>query len=44
MIGRLENKPKPANPDFKDRQLQTALEYLRKQIRTAAQDPVKKAG
>jgi C-terminal peptidase prc len=31
-------------PDFKDRQLETALDYLRSQIKTAAQSPTKKAG
>jgi len=44
VIGRPESKPKAANPDFKDRQLQMAVDYLRKQIRTASQDPLKKAG
>jgi carboxyl-terminal processing protease len=36
--------PKEAKPEFKDRQLETALDYLRAQIKTAAQLPAKKAG
>lgn len=33
-----------SKPEFKDRQLEVALEYLRSQIKTAAQAPMKKAG
>jgi carboxyl-terminal processing protease len=36
--------PKDVKPEFKDRQLETALDYLRSQIKTAAQLPTKKAG
>jgi C-terminal peptidase prc len=36
--------PKDVKPEFKDRQLETALDYLRAQIKTAAQAPAKKAG
>jgi hypothetical protein len=34
--------PKDVKPEFKDRQLEAALDYLRSQIRTAAQAPGKK--
>ena len=41
-----ENKaePKESKGEFKDRQLEMALEYLRGQIRTAAKVDLKKAG
>ena len=35
---------KEAKPEFKDRQLESALEYLRGQIKTASRNPTKKAG
>jgi C-terminal peptidase prc len=35
---------KPAKPDFKDKQLDNALEYLRGQIKTVSRAPAKKAG
>jgi carboxyl-terminal processing protease len=36
------SKVKPAKSDFKDRQLEAALKYLRSQIKTAAKDEAKK--
>jgi carboxyl-terminal processing protease len=36
--------PKDVKPEFKDRQLGAALDYLRDQIKTAGQAPVKRAG
>lgn len=36
-------KTEPAKPPFKDRQLESALDYLRGQIKTAARAPGKKA-
>jgi carboxyl-terminal processing protease len=36
--------PTEAKPEFKDRQLEAALDYLRAQIKTAVQAPVKRAG
>jgi carboxyl-terminal processing protease len=36
--------PKDVKPEFKDRQLAAALDYLMAQIKTAAQVPMKKAG
>ena len=43
--GTLRRKdPKDVKPEFKDRQLEAALDYLRSQIKTAAQVPTKKAG
>ncbi|HEX4589940.1 MAG TPA: S41 family peptidase, partial [Gemmataceae bacterium] len=33
-----------AKPEFKDRQLESAMDYLRSQIKTASQVPLKKAG
>jgi C-terminal peptidase prc len=38
------SKDAKEKPEFKDRQLETALDYLRSQIKTAAQAPTKKAG
>ncbi|HEY1379264.1 MAG TPA: S41 family peptidase, partial [Gemmataceae bacterium] len=35
---------KETKPEFKDRQLEAALDYLKSQIKTAAQVPAKKAG
>ncbi len=35
---------KEAKPEFKDRQLEAALDYLRSQIKTAAQAPTKRTG
>lgn len=37
-------RPKEPAPDFKDRQLDTALQYLRDQIRLASSRPAKDAG
>jgi carboxyl-terminal processing protease len=36
--------PKDVKPEFKDRQLEAALDYLKAQIKTAVQTPVKRAG
>jgi C-terminal peptidase prc len=36
--------PAATKPEYKDKQLEMALDYLRKQIKTAAKAPVKKAG
>ncbi len=36
--------PKDVKPAFKDRQLEAALDYLKAQIKTASQAPVKRAG
>jgi carboxyl-terminal processing protease len=44
IIPRRDAAPKEAKSEFKDRQLETALQYLRGQIKTAAQAPLKKAG
>jgi C-terminal peptidase prc len=37
-------KPETAKAEFKDRQLDAAMEYLRSQIKTAAKSPTNKAG
>ena len=44
IIPRRDGPAKEAKPEFKDRQLEMALEYLRGQIKTAAKPPLKKAG
>ncbi len=44
IIPRRDVPPKEAKPEFKDRQLEQALDYLRGQIRTAAKVQLKKAG
>jgi C-terminal peptidase prc len=45
IIPRRDLPAKPeAKSDFKDRQLEAALQYLRGQIKTASRNPVKKAG
>jgi len=44
VIPRRDGPPKEPKPEFKDRQLEAGLEYLRSQIKTAAQAPTKKAG
>ncbi|OAI54346.1 hypothetical protein AYO44_03495 [Planctomycetaceae bacterium SCGC AG-212-F19] len=36
--------PKEPKPEYKDRQLDSSLEYLKGQIKTTAQNPIKKAG
>ena len=38
------HEPDKAEPEFKDRQLEMALGYLRGQIKTASAGPAKKAG
>jgi carboxyl-terminal processing protease len=44
IIQRADRPTKHPNPDFKDRQLEEAANYLRKQIELAAKVPGKKAG
>jgi len=44
IIPRRDIKPKEKKTDFKDKQLEMALEYLRSQIRTTAKAPAKRAG
>jgi C-terminal peptidase prc len=44
IIPRRDGPPKEPKPEFKDRQLDTALDYLRSQIKTAAKVPSKRAG
>jgi len=44
IIPRRDAPAKEAKPEFKDRQLEMALDYLRGQIKTAAKPPLKKAG
>jgi C-terminal peptidase prc len=44
IIQRKDRPATEAKSDFKDRQLDVALEYLRTQIKTAARNPSKKAG
>ena len=39
----LPRQPRKTKPEFKDRQLEEALEYLRGQIKTASRAAVKKA-
>ena len=41
---RSSKRTKEAKPEFKDEQLEKAVEYLDGQIKTAADNPVKKAG
>ena len=43
-IIRRKDRPAETKAEFKDRQLDVALEYLRSQIKTAARLPAKKAG
>ena len=43
-IIRRKDRPAETKAEFKDRQLDVALEYLRNQIKTAARLPAKKAG
>jgi C-terminal peptidase prc len=44
VIPRRDVKPKEAQPEYKDLQLEKALDYLGGQIKTASANPVKKAG
>src|SRR5262249_36493043 len=44
IIQRRDMPSKEKNAEFKDRQLEKALDYLRGQIRIASQTPIKKAG
>ena len=44
IIPRRDIKAKEKKTDFKDKQLEMALEYLRSQIRTTAKAPAKRAG
>jgi C-terminal peptidase prc len=44
IIQRPDKPVPPPYPEFKDRQLEKAVEYLRGQIKTASRDPLKKAG
>ncbi len=44
MVIRPKGKPAPAKPEFKDKQLDSALDYLRNQIKLAGDMPSKKAG
>jgi C-terminal peptidase prc len=44
IIPRRDVTAKETKGDFKDRQVETALDYLRGQIKTAAKAPLKKAG
>src|SRR5207302_5697445 len=44
IIPRRDLKPKEKKTDFKDKQLEMALEYLRGQIKTAAKSTTKRAG
>lgn len=44
IIPRRDAPPKEPLPAYKDRQLETGLDYLRGQIKTASRDPTKKAG
>ena len=44
IIPRRDGPQKEPKPEFKDRQLETALDYLRSQIKTAAQAPTKRTG
>ncbi|MCS6851634.1 MAG: S41 family peptidase [Gemmataceae bacterium] len=44
VIPRRDLPPKDPKPEFKDRQLEMALDYLRGQIKTAARSPLKRAG
>jgi C-terminal peptidase prc len=44
IIPRKDKPTKDPKADFKDRQLEKALDYLRDQIKTASRVPVKKAG
>jgi len=44
IIQRPDRPTKPPYPDFKDRQLEKAVDYLRDQIKTAGREPGKKAG
>lgn len=44
VIPRRDLPAKEKKPEFKDKQLESALQYLRGQIKMAAQAPVKKAG
>jgi len=44
VIPRRDGPPPEAKPEFKDRQLEMALDYIRAQIKTAAKVEVKKAG
>ena len=44
VIPRRDIKPKETEPEFKDVELQKALDYLGDQIKTASANPLKKAG
>jgi C-terminal peptidase prc len=44
IIARRDAPSKEVKPEFKDKQLEMALEYLRKQIKTVARQPAPKAG
>jgi C-terminal peptidase prc len=44
IIPRRDIPPKEAKNDFKDRQVEAALDYLRGQLKTASKSPTKKAG
>ena len=44
VIPRRDVKPKETQPEFKDVELEKALEYLGDQIKTASANPLKKAG
>src|SRR5262249_9795373 len=44
IIPRRDGPVKEAKPEFKDRQLEMAVDYLRGQIKTVTTAPVKKAG
>ncbi len=44
IIARRDLPPKEKKVEFKDRQLEMALDYLRGQIRTAAKATAKRAG
>jgi C-terminal peptidase prc len=44
IIPRRDLPPKEKKTDFKDRQLEMALDYLRSQIKTASKVPMKRAG
>ncbi len=44
IIPRRDRPAKAVKSDFKDRQLEMALDYLRSQIKTASKPPAKKAG
>jgi C-terminal peptidase prc len=44
VIPRRDIAPKEKKTDFKDRQLEAALDYLRGQIKTASKAPLKRAG